>query len=164
MRLKDQSAQQFRRQTIVRLYEEGQTQPKIAELLDVSQSYTSRIIRSYRSLGNKAFEVSTGKGAISRMSKEQVEGLRTILEAGAIACGFERAIWTSKRVRQVIAEKFGIMYHERQVSRILKGMNYTRQKPQKVDYRQSKPLVEEWRSQGLDSLKKSRVRKTKTVF
>lgn len=159
MRLKDRSAQKFRRQTIVRLNEEGHGQSKIAELLDVSQSYVSRIIRSYKKVGTQAFEVSTGKGAVSRLSGDQKVELCELLEAGAVSYGFEGAIWTSKRVQRVIAEQFGVLYSQRQVDRILKELNYTRQKPQKVDYRQSKASVEAWKTEGLAALKKSSGRK-----
>jgi len=159
MRLKDQSAQKFRRQMIVRLDEEGHGQSKIAELLDLSQSYISRVLRSYKQLGAQAFEVSTGKGAVSRLSKDQKVALCGLLEAGAVSYGFEGAIWTSKRVRRVIAEQFGILYSQRQVDRILKELNYTRQKPQKVDYRQPKASVEDWKTEGLVALKKSSGRK-----
>lgn len=164
MRLKDRSAQKFRRQTIVRLDEEGHGQSKIAELLDVSQSYVSRILRSYKQLGTQAFEVSTGKGAVSRLSGDQKVELCALLEAGVVSYGFEGAIWTSKRVQRVIAEQFGVLYSQRQVDRILKELNYTRQKPQKVDYRQSKASVEAWKTQELSALKKSGGRKKRNGF
>lgn len=155
MRLKDQSAQKFRRQMIIRLHEEGHLQSKIGELLDLTQSYVSRILRSYDQRGARALEVSTGKGAVSRLTKDQKEQLCAILDAGAIACGFEGAIWTSKRVKRVIEEQFAVSYSQRQVDRILKQLNYTRQKPQKVDYRQSSVAVENWKTEGLPALKKS---------
>ncbi len=158
MRLKDPSAQKFRRQMILRLHEEGHLQSKIADLLQTTQSYVSKILRSYKKQGVSALEVSTGKGAVARLDSEQKEQLSWILDAGAIAYGFEGAIWTSKRVRRVIEEKFGVCYSQRQVDRILKGMDYTRQKPQKVDYRQSKAAMQTWKTEGLPSLKKSRGR------
>lgn len=155
MRLKGQDAQKFRRQTIIRLSEEGHVQSRIAELLEVGQSYVSRVVRAYREKGVEALEVSTGKGAVSRLSVELKDRLVEILEAGAVSYGFEGAVWTSKRVKRVIAEQFGIFYSQRQVDRLLKGLNYTRQKPQKTDYRQSKTAVEHWKKDELPSLKKS---------
>jgi len=155
MRLKDQSAQKFRRQMILRLHEEGHGQAKIGILLDISQSYVSRILRLHKHLGLRAFEVSTGKGSVSRLSEGQKAQLCELIDAGAVAYGFDGAIWTSKRVVRVIAEQFGISYSQRQVDRILKGLNYTRQKPQKMDYRQSKTAVEQWKKEELSSLKKS---------
>jgi transposase len=155
MRLKDQSAQKFRRQMIIRLQEEGHLQSKIAELLDLSQSYVSRILRSFKQQGAQALDVATGKGAVPRLSKGQKEQLCLILDGGAIAYGFEGEIWTSKRVKRVIEEQFAVNYSQRQVDRILKQLNYTRQKPQKVDYRQSKEAVERWKTESVSALKKS---------
>lgn len=156
MRLKDQSAQKFRRQTIIRLHEEGNSQKKIGELLEITQSYVSRIIRAHKEHGVSALEVSTGKGAVSRLNDTQRDRLREVLDAGASAHGFEGEIWTSKRVRLVIEELFGVHYSQRQVDRIVKQLGYTRQKPQKVDYRQSKADVESWKTAKLPALKKSR--------
>ena len=164
MRLKDQSAQRFRRQTIVRLQQEGQIQSKIAELLEVSQTYVSRIIRSYRQNGERAFEVSTGKGAVSRLSEDQKAQLRGFIDAGAVCYGFEGELWTSQRVKRVIAEQFGVFYGPRQVQRLLKAMGYTPQKPQKVDHRQSASAVGKWKAEELPALKKSRAGKQKNCL
>lgn len=161
MRLKDQSAQKFRRQMIIRLHEEGHSQSKIGELLDLTQSYVSRILRFYNQHGIQALEVSTGKGAVSRLNSDQKDRLKVFLDAGATAYGFEGELWTSKRVKRVIEEQLGIHYSQRQVTRILGQLNYTRQKPQKVDYRQSMDAVESWKTEQLPALKKSQGRTKK---
>lgn len=155
MRLKDQSAQKFRRQMIIRLHKEGHTQGKIAELLDVTQPYVSRILQTFRLQGASALEVSTGKGAVCRLTTDQKERLKAFLDAGAVAFGFEGELWTAKRIQRVIEEQLGIQYSQRQVYRILQGLNYTRQKPIKVDYRQSKQAIETWKTDQLPELKKS---------
>ncbi len=161
MRLKDQSAQKFRRQMIIRLREEGHTQGKIAELLDLTQPYVNRIIQTFRLQGASALEVSTGKGAVSRLNTDQKERLKVILDSGAVASGFEGELWTAKRIQRVIEEQLGVQYSQRQVYRILEGLNYTLQKPIKVDYRQSKQAVESWKTDQLPELKKSSKREKK---
>lgn len=154
MRLKDQSAQKFRRQTIVKLYEEGYTQKRISELLSVNQSYISRILKKYQEQGESALAVSTGKGALSRMSLLQKKRLQVLLDGGAEAFGFEGAIWTSKRVRQVIQEKFRVSYSARQVQRILKQLGYTPQKPLAVEDRHDATAAKQWKEEMLPTHKK----------
>ncbi len=154
MRLKDESAQKFRRQMVVRLHEEGHFQAKIAELLEISQSYVSQVLSRYKQQGSSALEVSRAKGAIARLDDQQKAQLSSIIDAGAPAYGFEGALWTSRRIKWVIEEKFGVLYSQRQVDRILKQLNYTPQKPQKVDYRQSKEAVDRWKTDQLPTLKK----------
>ena len=99
-------------------------------------------------------EVSSGKGAVARLNDEQKQHLTAIIDGGAVTYGFEGAVWTIKRVQRVIEEQFGVVYSQSQVGRILKQLNYTPQKPQKVDYRQSKEALETWKTTHLPALKK----------
>ena len=61
-----------------------------------------------------------GGGRPSELSEEQKEELKAILK--------ERDDWTTREVRELIKEEFGVEYSLRHVSRILKslGMKYSK--------------------------------------
>ena len=51
-------------------------------------------------------------------------------------------------------------YCKQHVSRLLKKLNYTRQKPQLEDYRKNPEKVAEWKSDKLPEIKKKQQQKT----
>ncbi|MEZ4887620.1 MAG: winged helix-turn-helix domain-containing protein [Chitinophagales bacterium] len=160
MKLKGLEAQLNRRQTIINLHEKGMKQVDIAEVVDVVQPYVSKIIRAYKQGGRKAIQPSKAKGAIPKITNEQLKELENILDQGAENYGFEGEIWNCGRVQRVIKEKFAIDYCTQHVGRILKKLTYTRQKPQLEDYRKNPEKVQEWKEEKLPSIKKSKRRKS----
>jgi transposase len=52
-----------------------------------------------------------------------------LLRQGAEAFGFRGAVWTCRRVAGLIAEQFGVRYHRAHVSRLLRRLGWTPQKP-----------------------------------
>jgi transposase len=63
------------------------------------------------------------------LSPEEREKLCDILDSGPTAYGLETGIWTSPRVRQVIAEEFGQQYHPGHVRKLLQQLGYSVQRP-----------------------------------
>jgi transposase len=55
--------------------------------------------------------------------------LRDLLAQGAEAFGFIGAVWTSKRVAAVIKRFLGVTYHRAHVSRLLRALGFSVQKP-----------------------------------
>jgi len=55
--------------------------------------------------------------------------LPTLLAYGAEAYGFVGDVWTSKRVAAVIKQEFGVVYHRAHVSRLLRQIGWSVQKP-----------------------------------
>ena len=54
-----------------------------------------------------------------------------LLERGAEAHGFRGEVWTCERVAIVICKEFGVSYHPAHVSRLLKALRQSLQKPQR---------------------------------
>ena len=66
-------------------------------------------------------------GRHSRLSTEQKKELRIVLES--------KDIWYLRDIVELIRTKFGIVYSERQVRRILKEFGMKHAKPYQIDYR-----------------------------
>ena len=94
------------------------------------------------------------KGLLPRLNATQLVTLTTFLENGSISYGFVGDYWTHKRVKYVIEEEFGVVYHHKQAGRILAKLNWTRQKPQLKDAKQDLEKVAKWKEEDLPLLKK----------
>jgi transposase len=138
------------------LKQQGWKQKRIAEALGVSEGAVSQWMVRGR-LGELAARPVPGK--TPSLNSEARTKLRDMLDAGAEASGFEGAVWTQGRIRQVILEQFGISYSERHVGRILRHMGYTLQKPVDQASQRDPEAIAAWQTQGWADIKKKQTRK-----
>ena len=89
-----------------------------------------------------------------RLSEEQRAKLPELLEQGAEAHGFRGEVWTCERVAIAIRREFGVSYHPAHVSRLLKALRQSLQKPQRRANQREKQAIERWKEQRWPSLKK----------
>ena len=155
MRLSSKAARDYRWQTVVRLHLEGKRQDQIAQNLLISQSSVSRIIGRYKQNPEQVLQTKPALGASKRLSKEQLEELKSWASQNPVEFGFEGHYWSRARFQLLIKENFGVSYQLRQVGNILKNLKITLQKPILKDYRQKPEQVEAWRKERLPALKKS---------
>ena len=77
-----------------------------------------------------------------------------LLSQGAEAHGFRGEFWTCARVAWVIEQEFGVHYHRAHVSRLLKQLKWTPQKPLKRATQRNEGQIELWRTVLWPQLKK----------
>jgi transposase len=93
-------------------------------------------------------------GAPPRLSEDERARLPELLAEGAEAHGFRGDVWTCERVAEVIRREFGVSYHPAHVSRLLKKLRLSLQKPERrVDQREEE-AIEHWKDQKWPALKK----------
>jgi transposase len=121
-----------RRLRAFELNQQGWSQQRIAEALGVSKGAVSQWMKRARQGGGaKALKRRPAPGARPRLSEQQRMKLPELLERGAEAHGFRGEVWTCERVAEVIRREFGVSYHPAHVSRLLKALRHTLQKPQR---------------------------------
>src|SRR5215217_572847 len=91
--------------------------------------------------------LGVSKGALSQWMKRAREG-------GAQAHGFRGEVWTCERVAEVIRREFGVSYHPAHVSRLLKALRQSLQKPQRRANQRDEEAIEHWKEKRWPSLKK----------
>jgi transposase len=95
-------------------------------------------------------------GATPPLSKDERARLPELLTQGAQAHGFRGDVWTCERVAIVIQKEFGVSYHPAHVSRLLKAMRQSLQKPQRRANQREEEAIERWKEQRWPSLKEGR--------
>ena len=157
MRLKGDEAAEYRFEMIIRLRATGKSQKAISVLTSCSQCWVSRVLKRRGSLGTAGMRVQ-GKapGKPSKLSGESLEGLKNYLLEGALGHGFETDNWTRERIAQLIKSKFDTGYHVSHMSKLMRRIGFSLQKPAHRSYRKDESAAEEWKSETLGALKKSR--------
>lgn len=146
----------MRRFRALELKREGWTLEEIAEALDVSTRSVKKWMKAVREEGEAGLQARPHLGAAPRLLSEELDLLPELLAEGAEAYGFRGEIWTSARVAVVIEWEFGVSYHKAHVSRLLKTLDWTPQKPISRASQRNENEIERWRAKVWPDLKKRR--------
>lgn len=155
MILKEARAIEYRYDIIIRLRASGKSQKAIAGLTNCSQCWVSRVLQRHKSLGTVSMGIK-GKapGNSSKLNNVSIELLKKFLLEGSLAHGFETDNWTRERIAQLIKTKFDIDYHVSHMSKLMKSIGFSLQKPVHHSYRKDEWAARKWKSEELPALKK----------
>lgn len=146
---------QGRRLRAWELKQEGWNQQKIADALGVrARVPVSQWIKRGREEGLEGLRRRIAPGAIPRLSTEQRASLPELLARGAPAHGFRGDVWTCQRVAEVIHREFGVSYHPAHVSRLLKKLRLSLQKPERRANQRDEEAIERWKQERWPELKR----------
>jgi transposase len=137
------------------LYQQGWTQRAIAAALGVSEGAVSHWLTRAVQGGREALRRRKGGGPKPRLTAAQRAQLPRLLAAGAEAYGFRGAVWTRQRVAQVIHKEFGVRYHPAHVSRLLRAIGWSRQKPIQRATQRDEAAIRTWQEERFPELKKA---------
>lgn len=141
-----------RRLRALALDERGWTGRAIAEALGVTPGAVSQWLKRARDEGVDALRHRPPPGPPRRLSTEQQQELPALLAKGAEAYGFIGDVWTTKRVAAVIRTEFGICYHPAHVSRLVRSLGWSVQKPIRRATQRDEQAIQTWQQERLPAL------------
>jgi transposase len=143
-----------RRKRAWALYRAGWLQKDIAKVLGVTKGAVSQWIKRGKEGGEASLQEQPKIGAPLRLGKVDRQKNPGLLERGAESFGFRGELWTCSRVAKVIQREFGIKYHPSHVSRILKDLGWTPQKPIRRAKQRKEAEIQYWKEERWPELKK----------
>ena len=158
-----QDWREARRRRAFALNQKGWKQRKISEALGVSEGAVSQWLTAARQRGEQALQARLRPGAPARITHAQLQLVPDFLSHGAEAYGFRGELWTCARVAKVIDQEFGVAYHKSHVSRLLKQLDWTPQKPIQRAIQRDEVLIESWRKEVWLDLKKRACKERRTL-
>jgi len=145
---------EYRRLRAWELKQQGWKQKDIAEALGVTPGAVSQWIQRAQAGGPEALRRRPASGRAPRLSAEQRKKLPALLAKGAEVYGFRGAVWTRKRVAQVIRREFGVSYSPRHVGRLLKALGWTVQQPEERAAQRDEAAIQQWVAEEWPRIKK----------
>jgi len=130
------------------------SQAEIARHLGVSRSTVSDWAKTVETQGIRGLRKRKAAGSSSKLNGQQKQKLKSMLDRGALANGFETDRWTLKRVQQLIQQKFEITYHPNYLNRLLRKLGFSPQKPSPQAVEQEQALVQAWLQKDWPRIKK----------
>ncbi len=143
-----------RRLRAFELKQRGWKQTQIADALGVTEGAVSQWMKRATDEGVEGLRHKPPPGATPRLSEDERARLPELLARGAEAHGFRGEVWTCERVAKVIRREFGVSYHPAHVSRLLKALRRSLQKPECRANQRDEEAIEHWKQKKWPSLKK----------
>jgi transposase len=120
-----------RRRRALTLLDEGLSLNEVGRRIGCAPSSVMRWREARRRGGQKGLKVRFSPGRPKKLSASQAVSLVRVLLKGAMANGYPTQLWTTARVAEVIRKSFRVRYHRDHVGRLLHGLGWSHQKPQK---------------------------------
>jgi len=133
-----------RRRRAMALLAEGHGPTEVARLVGVDRRSVRRWKSAHRRHGERALRARPASGRPPKLLARQLAQLERRLLKGAQAAGFPTDLWTCPRVAQVIRRCFGVPYHVDHVSRLLRALGWSVQKPQRQAVERDAQAIRGW--------------------
>ena len=161
---RDFKALEKRRFEAMRLLHQGHNQSETARRLRVARQTVSEWRRQYREQGAAGLRQAGRAGRKPRLDATQLERLETLLLEGPEANGFPTPLWTCPRVVRLIADEFGVRYHEGHVWKILRVLRWSPQRPVGKARERNEEAIRNWRRKTWSSTKEKPQKKAARSF
>ena len=132
----------------------GKTPAQAARAVGVARqtAYTWKAILDEG--GIDALRAMPGRGRPARLDESQLQALGRTLLQSPTAHGFGTELWTLKRVGVLIERQYGVKFGQTQIWRILGGLGFSVQKPERRAIERDEDAVATWKRKTWPGLKK----------
>jgi transposase len=145
-------ALEARRKVAARMFERGMTLTEVAAVVGCSVSSAYRWRHAWRH-GSK-LHAKQHPGGKWKLSAQQRTKLVAAMSHGTRYWGYAPSGWTGPLVQYFIERLFGVRYHRDSVSRLLRGLGWSPQKPVVRGRERDEAAIARWSREDWPRLKK----------
>jgi len=128
----------------------------IARRIGCHASSIMRWRNRWRRGGLKALKAKPAPGRPPKLTARQKARLVPLLAEGAMAHGYRTELWTTLRIAEVIAHRFGVRYHRNHVGKLLHQLHWSPQKPETRALERDEAAIAAWKRDVWPAVKKTR--------
>src|SRR5213083_3656326 len=126
---RDFAALEARRFQAARLFARGTSQGAVARALGVTPVTAHHWYHAWHANGRAGLKAAGRAGRKPKLEPKQLATIEQALRAGPRVYGFSTDLWTLPRVAAVIERLTRVRHHPGHVWRILRGLNWSLQRP-----------------------------------
>jgi len=141
-----QSELEAKRMLAAEMFDQNLKPKQIAAILKVDDQSVRRWRRIYRVHGREGLRSSRHPGPKPRLDQEQRKRLAQLLLQTPAQCGFDKYLWTTKLIAQLIQREFEVSFYHDHVGVILHEMGFTHQKPARRARERDEARIANWRT------------------
>ncbi len=144
-----------RRVRALELLNQGLEPHVVAQRVGVDRRSVRRWKRAYRKQGAAGLKARPASGRPDKLTARQRQGLARWIVKGAETFGFPTALWTCRRVVQLIRQRFHVTYHPHHIPRLLRSCGFTPQRPETRAKERNDQRIRLWIHQEWSGAKKN---------
>ncbi len=144
----------WRRAHAVLGYIEGRRVVDLAAEVDVTRGSVNRWLGWYEALGVEGLLTGKPPGRSPMLTEAQRAKLTALIEDGPRVAGYSSGVWTGPMIGDLIAERFGVRYHNHHVPRLLHELGFSVQRPRRRLAHADAEAQATWLRKKLPAIKK----------
>ena len=144
-----------RRRHAIQLLKKGMQLSAVSEQVGSSVSSVFRWQQSYQKEGEGGLNAKMASGRPPKLSAAEKKRLINLLMKGPLAFGYGTDLWTTRRVAKIIRKNFGVRYHPNHIWRLLTGLGWSCQKPERRARERNEQEIKDWQENHWPAIKKS---------
>ena len=150
----DHQSLQVMRQQAVKAVGNGEAATSVAKVFGVNVRSVFRWLADYASGGQKALQAKPIPGRPQKVTPDEMRWLaKTIKDETPQQFKFEYALWTLALVGEVLAQQFGKRLSKGSVSRLMRILGFTVQRPLYRAWQQDTDLVKKWQAEEFPAIR-----------
>src|SRR5882724_10938776 len=149
------AALEARRFEAARLFTQGTSQAAVMRRLRVSRQTAHRWYHLWRRRGRQGLKAAGRLGRKRRLDARQLARVERALLRGPQRHGFHTDLWTLPRVATVIERLTGVHYHAGHVWYILRGLQWSLQRPARQARERDERAIRQWIATRWPAVKKT---------
>jgi transposase len=143
-----------RRHKAMNLVDRGLSLNEVARRIGCNASSVMRWRDERRKHGDEGLKPKPAPGRPTKLTTRQKRRLVSLLLKGALANGYHTELWTTARIAELIERTFGVSYHRDHIGRLMAGLGWSYQKPEKRALERDEEAIEEWKRREWPRIKK----------
>jgi transposase len=145
MRRKGSAAElEVRRKRALQWYDSGLSLHEVGRRVGCAPISVQRWRDARDRHGADGLKVGRSPGRPRKLSPRQERQLLRLLIQGPTAHGFGSALWTTKRVVELIERHFGVGYHHDHIGRLLHRLGWSVQRPERRARERDEEAIDQW--------------------
>lgn len=133
---------------------EGLQPVDVARRIGVDRRSVRRWRAEYQRNGAYGLKATIATGRPAKLNVKQRKRLERYLLQGPRSAGFSTDLWTCPRVAKVIRDEFDVDYHVENIGRILHGLGFSPQRPERRAIERDEESIQRWVRYTMPHIKK----------
>lgn len=156
--------EEMRRLAVARVLQ-GESQVAVAQSLQVRAPTVWKWVDAWRRGGDAALASTKATGRKPKLTEKQLAKLRaTIIGKNPLQLSFGTALWALPVVAAFIEREFDVILHESTVSRLLRRIGLTPQKPQRRAFQRDDEACRAWATEEFPGIVRAAKRKQAVIL
>ena len=141
---------------------EGWKQKEVAAFLGVTDRAVRGWVATHRKAGDEGLASEPHPGPAPKLTRRREQAVLSWLAKSPLAFGYKTDLWTTKRLAEVIARKYGVRFNANYLADWLTRRGYSPQKPEVRAVERDEPAIARWVAEDWTRVKKKPPRRART--